>query len=120
MKRATIVWGMRTVKMSLQIALWFEPPSIKQHHDHTMLRPAAQQADQIILSHFFNTLDRLLEEAWLRIDAISWTFAGPMNAVVLLSGHESAVRASALQGKINQSLLTRSFELICIVSLISI
>ena len=35
----------------------------------------------------WGVLDRLLEEPWLRIDGISGTSAGAMNAAVLVSGH---------------------------------
>ena len=35
----------------------------------------------------WGALDRLLEEPWLRIDAISGTSAGAMNAAVLVDGH---------------------------------
>ena len=35
----------------------------------------------------WGVLDRLLEETWLRIDGISGTSAGAMNAVVLVAGH---------------------------------
>jgi NTE family protein len=35
----------------------------------------------------WGVLDRLLEEPWLKIDAISGTSAGAMNATVLVSGH---------------------------------
>jgi NTE family protein len=34
----------------------------------------------------WGVLDRLLEESWLRIDGISGTSAGAMNAVVLVDG----------------------------------
>ena len=34
----------------------------------------------------WGVLDRLLEEAWLRIDGISGTSAGAMNAAVLVDG----------------------------------
>ena len=37
----------------------------------------------------WGVLDRLLEEPWLRIDGISGTSAGAMNAVVLTSGYEA-------------------------------
>jgi NTE family protein len=37
----------------------------------------------------WGVLDRLLEEPWLRIDGISGTSAGAMNAVVLTSGYET-------------------------------
>src|ERR1700740_37374 len=40
-------------------------------------------------------LDRLLEEPWLRIDGISGTSAGAMNAVVLVDGYERDGRAGA-------------------------
>jgi NTE family protein len=36
----------------------------------------------------WGVLDRLLEEKWLRIDGISGTSAGAMNAVVLVDGYE--------------------------------
>ena len=35
----------------------------------------------------WGVLDRLLEEPWLKIDAISGTSAGAMNAAVLVSGY---------------------------------
>src|SRR5712672_4200523 len=35
----------------------------------------------------WGALDRLLEEPWLRIDGISGTSAGAMNAAVLVDGH---------------------------------
>ena len=38
----------------------------------------------------WGVLDRLLEEPWLRIDGISGTSAGAMNAVVLVDGYEKA------------------------------
>ena len=37
----------------------------------------------------WGVLDRLLEEPWLRIDGISGTSAGAMNAVVLVDGYET-------------------------------
>ena len=45
----------------------------------------------------WGVLDRLLEEAWLRIDGISGTSAGAMNAAVLAAGHAAggAERARA-------------------------
>jgi NTE family protein len=36
----------------------------------------------------WGVLDRLLQESWLRVDGISGTSAGAMNAVVLVSGYE--------------------------------
>lgn len=36
----------------------------------------------------WGVIDRLLEEPWLRIDGISGTSAGAMNAVVLVDGYE--------------------------------
>ena len=39
----------------------------------------------------WGVLDRLLEEPWLRIDGISGTSAGAMNAVVLADGSSNAV-----------------------------
>jgi hypothetical protein len=41
----------------------------------------------------WGVLDRLLEESWLRIDGISGTSAGAMNAAVLIDGH--AARGAA-------------------------
>ena len=38
----------------------------------------------------WGVLDRLLQEPWLRIDGISGTSAGAMNAVVLVDGYEAA------------------------------
>ena len=35
----------------------------------------------------WGVLDRLLEESWLRIDGISGTSAGAMNAAVLVDGY---------------------------------
>src|SRR5512134_3926344 len=35
----------------------------------------------------WGVLDRLLEEPWLRIDGVSGTSAGAMNAAVLIDGH---------------------------------
>ena len=35
----------------------------------------------------WGVLDRLLEESWLRIDGISGTSAGAMNAAVLVHGY---------------------------------
>src|SRR5258708_2360406 len=45
----------------------------------------------------WGVLDRILEEPWLRIDGISGTSAGAMNAAVLASGYadEGAVGARA-------------------------
>src|SRR5690349_22175316 len=37
----------------------------------------------------WGALDRLLEEPWLRIDGISGTSAGAMNAAVLADGHSA-------------------------------
>src|SRR5262249_59625085 len=38
-------------------------------------------------AYTWGVLDRLLEEPWLRIDGISGTSAGAMNAAVLVYGH---------------------------------
>ena len=38
----------------------------------------------------WGVLDRLLQESWLRIDGISGTSAGAMNAVVLVDGYEKS------------------------------
>src|SRR5271157_132257 len=43
----------------------------------------------------WGVLDRLLEEPWLRIDGISGTSAGAMNAAVLVDGHAKGGAASA-------------------------
>src|ERR1700751_5417829 len=43
----------------------------------------------------WGVLDRLLEEPWLRIDGISGTSAGAMNAAVLIDGHAAAGVAGA-------------------------
>ena len=48
----------------------------------------------------WGVLDRLLEESWLRIDGISGTSAGAMNAVVLVDGYDKGGaqgRAAALE-----------------------
>ena len=43
----------------------------------------------------WGVLDRLLEEPWLRIDGISGTSAGAMNAAVLVSGHAEGAAEGA-------------------------
>ena len=43
----------------------------------------------------WGVLDRLLEEEWLEIDAISGTSAGAMNATALVAGYHEAGRAGA-------------------------
>ena len=43
----------------------------------------------------WGVLDRLLEETWLRIDGISGTSAGAMNAAVLIVGHAAGGSAGA-------------------------
>jgi NTE family protein len=43
----------------------------------------------------WGVLDRLLEEPWLRIDGISGTSAGAMNAAVLVDGHAKGGAAGA-------------------------
>lgn len=43
----------------------------------------------------WGVLDRLLEEPWLRVDGISGTSAGAMNAVVLVDGHLKGGAAGA-------------------------
>lgn len=40
-------------------------------------------------AYTWGVLDRLLEESWLKIEGISGTSAGAMNAAALISGHES-------------------------------
>jgi NTE family protein len=42
----------------------------------------------------WGALDRLLEEKWLKIDGISGTSAGAMNAAVLADGLPKAVRTA--------------------------
>jgi NTE family protein len=42
----------------------------------------------------WGVLDRLLEEPWLRIEGISGTSAGAMNAAVLIDGHEEGAGAA--------------------------
>ena len=50
----------------------------------------------------WGVLDRLLEEPWLRIDGVSGTSAGAMNAAVLIDGHaEGARRAPAPRWRIS-------------------
>lgn len=43
----------------------------------------------------WGVLDRLLEERWLRIEGISGTSAGAMNAAVLIDGHEEGGAGAA-------------------------
>ena len=43
----------------------------------------------------WGVLDRLLEESWLRIEAVSGTSAGAMNAAVMADGHAKAGREGA-------------------------
>lgn len=43
----------------------------------------------------WGALDRLLEEPWLRIDGVSGTSAGAMNAAALIHGHSEAGREGA-------------------------
>ena len=43
----------------------------------------------------WGVLDRLLEEEWLRIDGVSGTSAGAMNAAVLVDGFERGSRQGA-------------------------
>jgi NTE family protein len=45
----------------------------------------------------WGVLDRLLEEPWLTIEAISGTSAGAMNAAVMAAAHASAGKATARQ-----------------------
>jgi NTE family protein len=52
----------------------------------------------------WGVLDRLLEEPWLRIDAISGTSAGAMNAAVLADGWTEGGR----QGRARLSMHTGS------------
>ena len=43
----------------------------------------------------WRVLDRLLEEPWLKIDGISGTSAGAMNATVLIDGYAEGGAAGA-------------------------
>jgi NTE family protein len=54
----------------------------------------------------WGVLDRLLEEKWLRIDGISGTSAGAMNAAVLASAYAlgGAERARSALGVLAQRL----------------
>jgi len=49
----------------------------------------------------WGVLDRLLEESWLRIDGISGTSAGAMNAVVLVDGSSTAIDELGASSKFN-------------------
>ena len=54
---------------------------------NTLLIDLALQGGGAHGAFTWGVLDRLLEEAWLRIDGISGTSAGAMNAAVLIDGH---------------------------------
>src|SRR5258706_10935111 len=54
----------------------------------TVLVDLALQGGGSHCAFTWGVLDRLLEESWLRIDGISGTSAGAMNAVVLVDGYE--------------------------------
>lgn len=57
-------------------------------HLETVLVDLALQGGGSHGAFTWGVLDRLLEETWLRIDGISGTSAGAMNAVVLVDGYE--------------------------------
>jgi len=75
--------------------------------DPPPLRPAPRRCGRLALqgggSHgafTWGVLDRLLEEEWLDIEAVSGTSAGAMNAAVLASGYATATgkrRGDALE-----------------------
>ena len=54
---------------------------------NTLLVDLALQGGGAHGAFTWGVLDRLLEEAWLRIDGISGTSAGAMNGAVLVDGH---------------------------------
>src|SRR6476646_4804874 len=64
----------------------------------------------------WGVLDRLLEETWLQIEAISGTSAGAMNAAVLADGHAAGgvdgARAAleAFWRKVSQAALMSPFR----------
>ncbi len=64
----------------------------------------------------WGVLDRLLEESWLRIDGISGTSAGAMNAAVLADGYAKGGPAAARQKledfwrKVSQAALYSPFQ----------
>ncbi|WP_424626916.1 patatin-like phospholipase family protein [Bradyrhizobium sp. SYSU BS000235] len=64
-------------------------PSDASHHGvhDTLLVDLALQGGGSHGAFTWGVLDRLLEEPWLRIDGISGTSAGAMNAVVLADGY---------------------------------
>src|ERR1700726_3711668 len=63
------------------------PPKIQKHEmREPVLVDLALQGGGSHGAFTWGVLDRLLEEKWLRIDAISGTSAGAMNAAVLVSG----------------------------------
>ena len=71
------------------------------HRPETVLVDLALQGGGSHGAFTWGVLDRLLEETWLRIDGISGTSAGAMNAVVLVDGYEkggSKGAQAALEG----------------------
>jgi NTE family protein len=56
-------------------------------HDHPKLVDLALQGGGAHGAFTWGVLDRLLEEAWLRIDGISGSSAGAMNAAALVQGY---------------------------------
>ena len=64
------------------------PSDVSHHSVHdTLLVDLALQGGGSHGAFTWGVLDRLLEEPWLRIDGISGTSAGAMNAVVLADGY---------------------------------
>ena len=72
----------------------------------------------------WGVLDRLLQEPWLRIDGMSGTSAGAMNAAVLADGHSAGgaggrarrsgeLLASRRRGRFAQPLAARAHSTCC-------
>lgn len=81
--------------------------SVDTVHD-TLLVDLALQGGGSHGAFTWGVLDRLLEEPWLRIDGISGTSAGAMNAVVLADGYaaggpEGARTASNCSGDVSRT-----------------
>src|SRR5215467_6470946 len=60
--------------------------SVRRDRD-SLLVDLALQGGGAHGAYTWGVLDRLLEEPWLRIEGISGTSAGAMNAAVLVAGH---------------------------------
>jgi NTE family protein len=58
----------------------------------------------------WGVLDRLLEEPWLKIEAISGTSAGAMNGAVLVSGFMKGGAAGAREAPAGFAVHPRSFR----------